>query len=293
MTTARRQIRLRYPAVCATCGTALAPGSTAWWDASQKQATCLEHSLTVDESDDESTAATAEAALPRPTTEELAAKVESGVAGASAQREFERRRERREARIRAEHPHIGGLILALTNEPQSTRAWATGAEGERELGQRLDEAADRGAVALHDRRIPGTRANIDHIVVASAGVFVVDAKKYAGKVEKRDVGGFFKRDERLFVGRRDCSKLLDGMRKQIGVVRDVLAPNSEWADVPIAGALCFVGAEWGLFSRPIELDGITATWPKALVKTFQGHEVLSPLEIDAIARALGERLPPA
>jgi len=215
------------------------------------------------------------------------------VAGASAQREFERRRAQREARIRTAHPHIGGLILALTDDPQSTRAWAAGADGERALGNRFDEVAARGAVALHDRRIPDTRANIDHIVVAPAGVFVVDAKKYTGKVEKRDVGGFFKKDERLYVGRRDCSRLLAGMQKQLAVVRNALATQTDLADVPLTGNLCFVGAEWSWFARPIELDGVTVTWPKVLVEMFEKRIVLTPARIGAVARLLGERLPSA
>ena len=41
---------------------------------------------------------------------------------------------------------------------------------------------------LHDRRVPGTRGNIDHIVVGPAGVFVIDAKNYQGKIEVRNRG---------------------------------------------------------------------------------------------------------
>ncbi len=218
--------------------------------------------------------------------------IEPGVAGASAQREFERRRTKREDSIRARHPHLGGLILALTNEPQSTRAWAVGAEGERELARRFAEVEARGSVSLHDRQIPGTRANIDHIVVAPAGVFVVDAKKYVGKIAKRDIGGFFKKDERLFVGRRDCSKLLAGMQKQIAIVRDILADSSAASEVPVAGALCFVGAEWSFFARPIQLDGVTVIWPKALVEMFEQQSALSSGQIAATAKVLSEKLPP-
>lgn len=310
-----RQLRLRYAAVCAVCSRALAPGSDAWWDATRKQAQCMEHAppaeqpevstsdlemdreLAINPYESEEARADflrvieEEAARQLPTEAEI--DVVSGVAGASAQREFERRRAKRQERIRADHPHIGGLILALTDTPQSTRAWATGADGERELGKRFDEMAARGAIALHDRRIPGTRANIDHIVVAPAGVFVVDAKKYAGKVEKRDVGGFFKKDERLYVGRRDCSKLLEGMHKQVAVVRDALSAHTEVADIPVTGTLCFVGAEWSLFARPIHLEDVTVTWPKALVETFEKQDALSAERITLVARMLGERLPPA
>jgi hypothetical protein len=61
--------------------------------------------------------------------------VDSGVAGASALREYERRKSKRETRIRQAHPKIGGLMLALSDDPQSTRAWQTGARGEVVLGR--------------------------------------------------------------------------------------------------------------------------------------------------------------
>jgi len=68
---------------------------------------------------------------------------------------------------------------------------------------------------LHDRRIPGARANVDHIVVAPWGVFVIDAKNYKGRVEKRDRGGFFSTDYRLYVGGRDKTALVAGMAKSL------------------------------------------------------------------------------
>ncbi|MEW5990840.1 MAG: nuclease-related domain-containing protein [Chloroflexota bacterium] len=40
----------------------------------------------------------------------------------------------------------------------------------------------------HDRRVPGTRGNIDHIIVAPASVFVVDARAYVGLIEVRNYG---------------------------------------------------------------------------------------------------------
>jgi hypothetical protein len=100
---------------------------------------------------------------------------------------------------------MGGFILKVTDEPQSTRAWSTGAAGEEKLAREL--AGIDGIHMLHDRRIPGTRANIDHIVLAPGGVFVVDAKNYRGLIKVRDRGPLWREDLRLFVGRRDCSRL--------------------------------------------------------------------------------------
>jgi hypothetical protein len=74
-----------------------------------------------------------------PETEPESTAQEGGAAGASAQRENERRKSRRDQQIRNRHPKVGGLILALSDDPQSTKAWASGAKGEAALGARFDK----------------------------------------------------------------------------------------------------------------------------------------------------------
>ena len=163
--------------------------------------------------------------------------------------------------VRSRHPHIGGLLLAITDEPQSTTSWAIGAEGERKLGASLDGLAQSGVVLLHDRLRPGTTANIDHLAVAPTGVWVIDAKRYRGQVAKKDVGGWFSTDIRLYVGRRDCTELVVAMSKQVAAVRAAL--GAEWSEVPVRPMLCFVDAEWGWFAKLFDLDGVVVTWGKA------------------------------
>src|SRR5262245_40064800 len=165
--------RLRYATTCSSCRTTLPAGSRGIWDATQKRATC-EQCL--------------QAKSPQ---------IDRGRAGASAEREGQRRAERHERRIREAHPRLGGLILTFSDEPKSIRSWRVGAAGERRLGEALDALRDEGMAVLHDRRMPGTRANIDHVVISSGGVFVIDAKRYSGRVECRDRGGWFQSDHRL------------------------------------------------------------------------------------------------
>jgi hypothetical protein len=66
-----------------------------------------------------------------------------------------------------------------------------GQPGERLLGEHLEKIRDdRVVIALHDRRIPGTRANIDHIAVTRSGaIWAIDAKNHGGKIQKVDKGG--------------------------------------------------------------------------------------------------------
>jgi len=203
----------------------------------------------------------------------------------------DRKRAERHALVRERHPRLGGLILAVSTEPQTTRNWEIGAEGERKLGAGLDGIASAGVVALHDRRRPGTTANIDHLAIAPTGVWVVDAKRYTGQVAKKDVGRWLSSDVRLFVGRRDCTKLVTGMAKQVDAVRTALGADD--ADIPVRPVLCFVDAEWGWFASPFELDGVLVTWPRALRELLVRPGPHAPATVVRIAAQLDERLRPA
>ncbi len=219
--------------------------------------------------------------------------VESGVAGASARREHERRAARRQQRVRDKHPQLGGLILAATDEPSSTQVWATGAVGEEMLGKRLDTLTDRGVRVLHDRRIPGSRANIDHIVLSAAGVFVVDAKRYRGRrPQLRVQGGILRpRTETLLVGTRDCTKLVDGVLKQVERVRTALAPLDPLGELSVRGVLCFLDAEWPLIGGAFSIREVDVLWPKKLVERISTGTELAEARIDPLHRLLATAFP--
>lgn len=114
----------------------------------------------------------------------------------------------------------------MTDGPQSTIAWNTGALGEERLGRRLDELSSETMRVLHDRRIPGTRADIDHIAVTPTGIFVIDAKKYRGRPSLKVEGGILRpRVEKLLVGTRDQTKLVDGVLNQVDVVQGIVGDD--------------------------------------------------------------------
>ena len=178
-------------------------------------------------------------------------------------------------------------------EPASTTAWAKGASGEEQLGSALDALTDKGVIVLHDRQIPGSRANIDHIAIAASGVWVIDAKRYTGQIEKRDVGGWLRADLRLYVGRRDRTAAVHGLGPQIDAVDSVLAGVDVAA--PIRPVLCFVGSEaaWGTTIRPFVIDGVLVTWGKALRKRITAGGPLSREAVTHVARVLDSHLRPA
>lgn len=99
-------------------------------------------------------------------------------------------------------------------------------------------------VLLHDRGVLGSRANIDHIAIAPTGVWVIDSKRYQGKVA---VSNPLFGQAMLTINGRDKSKLIDGLGKQVALVKAVIAERAP--DVPVHGALCFVDSDLPTFGK--------------------------------------------
>ncbi|WP_344199136.1 nuclease-related domain-containing protein [Aeromicrobium alkaliterrae] len=209
--------------------------------------------------------------------------------GASARREFERRKAAREKRVRTKNPRLGGLILTLSSEPQSTTSWDTGAIGEERIGRQLNALASDSLRVLHDRRIPGSRSNIDHLVVTANGVFVVDPKRYSGRPSLRVEGGLLRpRVEKLMVDSRNCTKLVDGALKQVELVKGIVDE-----DVPVRGVLCFVESDWPLFGGAFTTRSIDVLWPKKLYPLLEADGPLDAATIHHTYATLARALPPA
>ncbi len=219
--------------------------------------------------------------------EDQGSEVESGHPGASARAEYERRQARDQARRRARFGRLAPLVGALAGPKTATEAWARGAEGEELVGRRIDAVVGRDCVALHDRRLPGSRSNLDHLVVVANGVWVIDAKDYHGRLARRRVGGCFTTREVLTVGGRDQSRLVAAARRQHAVVERAVGPG-----VPVRAALCFTGVDRALFARPFVMDGVLVTWPRALARILRSRGPLSPADRHAVAADLAEVFPP-
>lgn len=263
-------MRLRFAGTCRVCGIELPARVEAIYERTSKTVRCLTH-------------------VEADGAEGVAEPIDIGTPGASARREFERRKAGRERRVRAKHPKIGGLLHALTDEPQSTTAWDAGAIGEERLGNRLNELAADHLLVLHDRRVPGSRTNIDHLAVTRNGVYVIDAKNYSGRPRLKVQGGLLSpRTEKLLVGTRDCTKLVDGVLKQMVVVADAVG-----SVVPLHGVLCFVGADWPLIGGSFTTRGVSVLWPKKLYPELGADGSVTNEEIIEIHRRLALALPPA
>ena len=81
------------------------------------------------------------------------------------------------------------------------------------------------------------------------------------------------------------------MRKQAEAVRDAL--DDEDASLQICKTVCFVDADWSLFARPIQMEGVHVLWPRALGKLIRKEGPLSRDDIAQIERKLALELPAA
>ena len=293
-------LALRRPDTCAGCGTSLEVGARASWEAATRSVRCLPCANvpgTFADVADATHLAAEPTAAPAPAPPPFAPPPlqPPRVAGGSAQREHDRRSQKRQAEVRSRHPRLGGLLLALTDDPASTRVWAQGARGERAVAASLTGLDGELIVALHDRKVVredgrASRGNIDHLLIAAAGVWVVDAKTHRGTLEVRRSGGLFSpRVEKLYIAGRDKTPLLDGLAGQVDSVKRVLAEVG--ADLPVRGALCFVGTELPWFGESIR--GVPLVGRRGLNKLLRQPGDLVAADRASLAHYLNRRFIPA
>jgi hypothetical protein len=235
------------------------------------------------------------------------------MAGESAQREYERLRERRHSFLRDRFwillaltavlaivlgalahayldmwwlgPGFAAIFVAGKLAPtQRERAFARGAEGERIVGSALDRLEGDTVRVLHDRLIPGSRANIDHILVSTCGVWTVDAKRYTGRIEAR------RRGSELWINKRNRSKFLDQSDRQVAVIREILT-KAGLRDVPVRGALCFTRVDWPWLFPPREVRGVRILPPKRLADLASGDQ--RSVDVRGVIAVLERTLRPA
>jgi hypothetical protein len=140
-------------------------------------------------------------------------------------------------------------------------------------------------VVLHDRRIPRSRVNIDHIAVARSGIWVIDSEHHTGKVAiSKPLFGQVK----LTIAGRDKTKLVESLAKQLALAEAVMpdiAPG-----VPVRGALCFVEAELPVLGR-LTFNGYPLLSTKSLAKRINANGPVSEEDVPVIAAQIGERFP--
>ena len=292
-----RLIRLRYAGRCG-CGAQLTAGSKAGWDAEARTVTCLDCLSSVPATTaavrDTSASVTECSAVLPPSIEAITTTLlQPGTAGGAAGREYQRRKDKRDAETEALPYGLTRFARWVFGYPQHIRAWQSGERGEIAVAKVLDSLAGKSIPALHDRRIPNRRNNIDHIAIGPAGVYVIDAKRYVRqRVEVRRFGGLFSpRRSELFVGGRRKMNLLDRLEPQEDAVLEALSELELPAGYIVQPVLCFIGADWSSISGKLSVDGVAVVGPHGLKKLVKKAGPLDPKTRHRIHAHLAQRLP--
>jgi hypothetical protein len=161
--------------------------------------------------------------------------------------------------------------------PQHVRSWATGGDGERLTARLLEPLAAQGFVILHDRKIPRTVANIDHIAIGPTGVWVIETKNYTGRVAVRS-------GELRLNGRRR-----QGVRAQ--VEREVAAVATAAAPVEVRGIVVVHRAEFPWFGT-LQVGQVPVVPPRELPRRIaKGPATLTASEITDLAGRIDRAFP--
>jgi Nuclease-related domain len=160
---------------------------------------------------------------------------------------------------------------------EQARAWRRGARGERQTARLLDRLGRDGYQVFHDLAMPGSPANIDHLVVGPSGVFVIDSKQWTGQVHQSAEGLIWHNHHRL-------DGTLATIRWQALTLGQVLG-------VPVAPLLCVHHAH--VQGGGLRAHGVTIV-PATVLRSALGFDrVLSDADVELYAATAKARLRPA
>jgi hypothetical protein len=178
------------------------------------------------------------------------------------------------------------VARAVWGRRQSTEAWRVGAEGEELTAAQLAPLEAKGFVVLHDLRLPGSRANIDHVVIGPTGVFTIETKNYSGTVALT---------RRLFpwsVVARHRGRTLDGVVRQAQIQAAAVTTRVGSTDAVVTPVVVIQRADLtvGWFATPWT-DDVRWCAGARLARTLRRlPKSLTPDDAEAIAVLLGRGL---
>lgn len=160
----------------------------------------------------------------------------------------------------AETGHAGGSAAVRASELRrdaerllrKADAWERGAQGEAATATLLEQLAGTGWEVRNDLRLPGSVANVDHLLIGPGGVIVLDTKQYSGAVTVAK--------DTLWHNRQPRTREVAAARRHAEAVRHALAIRDE---VPVEAVMVIRGAR--LPAPEFQFEGLTILSPDRLL----------------------------
>jgi hypothetical protein len=160
---------------------------------------------------------------------------------------------------------------------EQARTWQRGAHGERRTARLLDRLTRDGFVVFHDLAVPGSPANVDHLVIGPTGLFVIDSKQWTGSVQQGADGLVWHNHYRL-------DRTLETVRWEADTIGRLLGTRA-------VALLCVHGAH--VHGGGLHAQGV-AIVPAHLLRGALGDDrVLSDADVQLLATTAWTCLRPA
>jgi hypothetical protein len=182
---------------------------------------------------------------------------------------------------------MGVTVHTRRADAQAAR-WSVGAEAEVVTAGMLGELERRGWCVLHDRQLPGSRANLDHVLVSPCGtaLVVLDTKRWHAQRPTTLAGG------RVHCGAEDRHSQVEAVARYASRVAALLGmPGRVWPLLVVHGSRIAGGR---LEARAPGWDGVVhVLGPDWLVPTLaSAPSVRHPRAAAELAVRVGRVLPP-
>ena len=178
---------------------------------------------------------------------------------------------------------LGLVVAALAgwrlrfHPSEQARTWRRGAAGERHTARLLDRLTRDGYVVFHDLAVPGSPANVDHLVIGPTGVFVIDSKQWTGSIHQSADGLAWHNHYRL-------DRTLDTVRWEAQAIGSLLGTRA----TPL---LCVHGAH--VQRGGADVGGVAIVPALRLRSALGVDRVLSGADVELLAATAATRLRPA
>jgi hypothetical protein len=160
---------------------------------------------------------------------------------------------------------------------EQARTWQRGAHGERQTARLLGRLTRDGYVVFHDLAVPGSPANVDHLVIGPTGLFVIDSKQWTGSVQQGADGLVWHNHYRL-------DRTLETVRWEAETVGRLLGTR-------VAALLCVHGAH--VHGGGLHAQGVAIVPAHLLHGALGDDRVLSDADVELLAATAWSRLRPA
>jgi Nuclease-related domain len=160
---------------------------------------------------------------------------------------------------------------------EQARTWQRGAHGERRTARLLGRLAREGYVVFHDLAVPGSDANVDHLVIGTSGAFVIDSKQWTGQVDQGT-------DGLAWHNHYPLDRTLATLRWEAETMSRLLGTR-------VAALLCVHGAH--VQGGGLHAQGV-AIVPACLLRSALGYDrVLSDADVELLVTTAWTNLRPA